>query len=281
MQAPNPVAGDTAARRARRILDKLNGFLRRTMPARGRRLILALVFSSLAAGASAQGYSRAAEQVLARAFAATGGSGWYLLRGWRETGREGGVAYERWVDPLRYGLRVETREAGGLRIHGFNGQADWQVLPDGTITAVNDHATLAQARTQAFFAADCFFFPGRFDARGEFLGVRRLKGRAYDVVEIRPWGGEPRELWFDQHSRLLARIVERSGRRASAVTVSDYRKVGPVRVAFRYTPEPGAAADARPRELESLAFTPADRDLFSLNRPEALAKVQRAATPGR
>jgi len=237
-------------------------------------VVLTLMFASLTANAEAQGYSRAAERVLTRAFTATGGSGWYMLRGWHETGRQGAIAYESWIDPIRYGLRSEMREAEGLRIHGFNGQADWQVRPDGAITAVNDHATLAKARTEAFFAANGFFFRGRFDARGDYVGVRNSAGRAYEVLRIQPWGGEPRELWFDQRSHLLRRIVDRTGRRVVTTEVSDYRKVGPVLVAFRFTPEPGAAVGLHGRERETLVFAPADRDRFSLNRPKELARVQ-------
>ncbi|MDB5448048.1 MAG: hypothetical protein JWQ97_3365 [Phenylobacterium sp.] len=226
-------------------------------------------------GAQAQGYSRQTAQVISQAFAATGGSGWYLLRGWHETGREGGLAYERWIDPVRYGLRVETREPAGLRIHGFNGQAVWQVAPSGAMTAVNDHATLAEARTAAFFTAQLFLFPGRFGARGDYLGVRRKDGRAYQVVVVTPWNGRARELWFDAGSHLLARIVDRSGPRPAAIAVSDYRKVGPVRVAFHYAPEVGGPA----RQIDSLAFTPAVRDAFSLDRAEALAKVRAVVAP--
>jgi hypothetical protein len=248
------------------------------MTARRFALLLALCVVALAPiAARAEGYSPDAQRVLGRAFAATGGQAWYRLRGWHETGRRGGVAYESWIDPIRYGLRVETREPQGLRIEGFNGQADWQVAPDGAITAVNDHPTLARARTEAFFAANCYFFPGRFDARGDYLGVRSLHGRSYEVVRVAPWNGEPRELWFDARSHLLARIVDRTGRRPAALQVSDYRRVGPVLAAFRFTPEAGAPAGPLARQIESLAFSAADRDSFSLNRPEALAKVQRAA----
>jgi hypothetical protein len=266
---------------ARPILDKLGGFLAGAMRHRRTTLrLLVLLFAGFASAADAQGYSRAAEQVLSRAFAASGGAGWYLLRGWRETGRQGGgpgaVAYESWIDPLRYGLRTETREATGLAIHGFNGQADWRVGPDGAMTAVNDHPTLAKARTEAFFAVNGFFFRGRFDARGDYVGVRRLGKRAYEVVRVQPWGGEPRELWFDQKSRLLARIVDRTGRRAASLQVTDYRKVGPVLIPFRLTPEPGGPADPLARQRESLVFAPASRDGFSLNRPDELAKVRAA-----
>lgn len=262
---------------ARRILDKLDGFLAGAMrPRRTTLALLALLFAGLASTAEAQGYSHAAERVLSQAFTATGGSGWYLLRGWRETGRQGDLAYQSWIDPLRYGLRTETRAAEGLTVHGFNGQADWRVEPDGAVTAVNDHPTLAKVRTEAFFAVNGFFFRGRFDARGDYVGVRRLGGRAYEVVRIQPWGGEPRELWFDQKSRLLARIVDRTGRRAAVLRVADYRKVGPVLIPFRFTPEPGGPPDRLARQRESLVFTPVARDGFSLNRPDELAKVQAA-----
>jgi hypothetical protein len=245
------------------------------MMTRLRRLIaLVLILAGLAPAAQAQGYSRAAAEVITQAFAASGGQGWYLLRGWHETGRIGGQPYERWIDPVRYGLRVETREPEGLRILGFNGQAEWQVAPSGAMTAVNDHATLAAARTTAFFEGGLYLFPGRFGARGDYLGVRSRQGRAYQVVAVTPWNGRMRELWFDARTHLLARIVGHDGQRPEAVAVSDYRKVGPVRIAFRYAPEDGGPA----RQRESVAFGPADRGLFSLDQPTALEKV-RAARP--
>jgi hypothetical protein len=277
-RATPPPSGRT---QPRRILDKLGGFLAGAMRMfRASLVILALLVTGLPASAQAQGYSRAAERVLSRAFTATGGAGWYVLRGWRETGRQGEAAYESWIDPLRYGLRTETQAAEGLAIHGFNGLADWRVAPDGAMSAVNDHPTVAKARTEAFFAVNGYFFRGRFDARGDYLGVRRLGNRAYEVVRIQPWGGDPRELWFDQKTRLLARILDRTGRRPSVLLVGDYRKVGPVLVPFRFAAEPSGPADPLARQRESLVFAPAPRDGFSLNRPSELARVQ-AARAGR
>jgi hypothetical protein len=238
-------------------------------------LAAVLVCASLASAAHAQGYSGAAAEVIGKAFVATGGSGWYVLRGWRESGRLGGQAYERWMDPVRYGWREERREPAGLRIEGFNGQARWEVAPDGTMTATNDHGALARSRAVAFFEGGLYLFPGRFGAKGEYLGVRRLGGRSYQVVAVTPWNGQPRELWFDAATHLLARIVDRSGPRPEAVAVSDYRRVGPIRVAFRYAPEGGGPV----RQLESLSFAPADRALFSLDRVQALDRVRAAAGP--
>lgn len=270
------LAGAPPRLRRRRIVAKLDRFLAQAMPLRIASLILALLFAANATVASAQAWPPKAQQVISRAFAASGGQGWYLLRGWRETGRRGGAPYESWLDPVRYGLRNETREAAGLRLWGFNGQAVWQVAPDGAITAVNDHPSLAAARTEAYFAGGLYLFPGRFGAKGDYLGVRRLDGRAYDVLRVTPWNGQPRELWFDQRNRLLARIVDRSGAKPSAVRVADYRRVGPVLVPFALIAEPGSGPSPLARQRESVVFAPADRDLFSLDRPQALAKVRQA-----
>jgi len=272
-------AAAVRARPQRRILAKLGGFLRPAMPTRrlATALLLAVAgcFAGLAPQARAEGYSPDAQKVLSRAFAAAGGRGWYLLRGWRETGRRDGFAYEAWIDPVRYGLRVETRQPQGLQIQGFNGQAVWQVTPGGAVTAVNDHVDLARARTEAFFAANCFFFPGRFDARGDYRGVRALRGRAYDVVRVTPWASETRDLWFDQRTHLLARIVDPAARRGGGVAVSDYRRVGPVLIAFRYAPEPGTPGGVLARTRDSVAFTPSDRAAFSLDRTLDVGKAQR------
>lgn len=229
-------------------------------------VVLAVSAALLAPPALAGGYSGETSRVLERARAASGGAGWYSLRGWHEAGREGGVAYERWIDPLRYGVRIETHEAGGLRVRGFNGVAEWQITPQGAVSGANDRVTLAKARTEAFFQGHCFYFPGRFDVRGDFLGVRAAAGRSFDVVRVQPAGGEPRELWFDRRTHLLWRMVDRTGPRPLTVEYSDYRKVGPVTAPFRARVEDGTGV-ARERVVESLAFSPPDRLRFSLPPP--------------
>src|SRR3569623_1308319 len=84
-------------------------------------LSLCLTLAASAAHAMTQGYSRAAARVLNQARAAAGGAGWNTLRGWHETGTRNGVAYEAWLDPVRYGMRVETRTPGGREVRGFTG----------------------------------------------------------------------------------------------------------------------------------------------------------------
>lgn len=226
--------------------------------------VLVAVLTCGVHGAHAELYSRDALRVLARARAATGGAGWNILRGVHEVGVVGGVRYERWIDPLRYGSRLETRERAGLRVHGFNGVADWQILPDGRLTGADDRATQAEARTDAFFATQGYFYSGRFDARGVHLGVRRADGRTYDALMIQPKGGKPRELWFDRRTRLLGRIIDRNGAQPVVLEVSDYRKIGPVLVAHKYTAPAAALSRAQDRVIESVDFKPASRDRFSL-----------------
>lgn len=234
-----------------------------------RKLCIVLALACALPGAAHAQYSRAAKAVLGAARAASGGGGWNMIRGWHETGRQGDVRYECWFDPLRYGMRIETHEPAGLKVHGFNGQGDWLVLPNGTVDGTGERGRVTAARTLAFFSANAFFYPGRFDARGDFVGVRSAGGRTFDVVKVTPWGGEPRELWFDRRTHLLTRIVDRAGSRPTAIELSDYRKVGPVRVAFRSAVEAGGPGQTR--QVESLVFTPADRAMFSLPRPAAVA----------
>jgi len=217
-----------------------------------------------------QGYSPAAQRVLAQARAASGGAGWSLLRGWHETGHQGAARYESWFDTLRYGMRIETRDAAGLRVSGFNGQGAWQISPSGASSGVDDRALVAQARTEAFIGANGFLYPGRFDAHGEFLGVRRIRGKSFDVVSVHPWEGDPCELWFDRASHLLGRIIDQSGTQTVTIELSDYRSVGPIKVAFHVTIEGLSSAGVLDRRVDSVVFTPAEREMFSLPRPADL-----------
>jgi hypothetical protein len=225
--------------------------------------VLALVFAAgaaLAGEAWKQGYSRQAQQALNRARTAAGGKGWEYLRGWHETGRDGAVAYEAWYDPVRYGMRIERQAAGGKDVHGFNGLGAWRITPAGQVSGTDAAGAVAQARTEAFYGVSGFYFSGRFDAAGRYVGARRLGGKSFEVVEVKPYGGEARELWFDRGTGLLARATGRG----VTVEYSDYRKVGPVRAPFRLVIDD--AGGRRERVIEAVDFRPADRALFSLPR---------------
>ncbi len=207
---------------------------------------------------TAQYYSSAAQRVLNQARSVSGGMGWNTIRGIHESGRRDGVRDERWYDPVRYGYRVETYEPAGKRVRAFNGAAEWQILPTGQPTGADDPMTVARSRSESFFASFGYFFPSRYDIRTAYVGVRQFGGKAYEVIVVRPAGGLARELWFDRRTNLLSRIINRSGPTPTTTEVSDYRRVGPLLVPFKYV------TDGVERTVEALDFRTADRDAFSL-----------------
>jgi hypothetical protein len=237
---------------------------------RVRALIPVLLVLACAAGAKAevwkQGYTRQAQAALARGRAAAGGKGLEYLRGWHEVGRDGGAAFEAWYDPLRYGMRVERQEAAGKDVHGFNGLGAWRITAGGQVSGTAEPGPVGEARAEAFFGVQGFYFSGRFDAAGRYVGQRRLGAKSFEVVEVKPWAAPARELWFDKKTGLLAREVGRIDGRAVTLEFSDYRKVGPVKVAFHTTLDDGTPGGRRERTLESVDFRAADRALFSLPR---------------
>ncbi len=236
-------------------------------------------------GTAAAQNSPAAQQVLDRARAASGGAAnWNMLRGLHEVGEEAGVAFERWLDPLRYGLRRETPGADGAKlVQGYNGAAEWRLLAGGVATGSERGEHAANVRSDAFFGAYGYYYPGRFDLRGSHLGVRQHGGRSFDVLRMQPAGGRPRELWFDRRTGLLGRIVEAGAAGPERTTeVEDYRKVGPVQVPFRFVTSGGGLETPVVRTLRSVDFRPADRTHFSLPPsapPKPPAKAVEAAAP--
>lgn len=223
-----------------------------------------------AAGAAQAQNSPAAQRVLDKARAASGGAaGWNMLRGVHEVGEEGGKPVERWADPLRYGLREETQTDGGTKlIQGYNGAAEWRILASGAATGSDRGPYLAKVRGEAFFSAYGYFYPSRFDLRGSHEGVRQHQGRSYEVLRVQPAGGAPRDMWFDARTGMLARMIEHDGQGApTTIEVSDYRRVGAVMIPFRVVVSGGDLSAPRERVLKRVDFLPADRAMFSLPPP--------------
>ena len=232
--------------------------------------VLALLMALLAPATALAQHGAGVGRVLERARQATGGPrAWNELRGYHEVGVENGRPFERWVDGLRWGERIETGAGGAKITQGYNGFGVWW-LPLSTPRppgSGSDREILGRARSDAFFGAYGYFFTGRFDVRSSYLGVRPSGGRSFEVVRVQPVGGEPRELWFDRSTGLLGRTVE--GRTAQPVTqeFADYRRVGRLMLPFRITTTGGGRASPDERRLERIDLTTPDRALFSLPRP--------------
>lgn len=233
------------------------------------RLLIPLLVAMLGAASAAEAQnSPAAQRVIDRARAATGGSGWNRLRGLHEVGEVGGLSYQRWIDPVRYGDRTDTKTPGGLTIQAYNGAGEWRRLANGILTGSVEREVLAEVRADAFFGAYAYFFPSRFDLRSVLLGQRQSEGRTYDVLRVQPAGGEPRELWFDQRTGMLGIMVDETGPRQGRFEFSDYRRVGPVQLPFRIVAHGGGRAQPQERKVEKITLPVADRSLFSLPPPK-------------
>lgn len=227
-------------------------------------LLALFVFSASAAVAQ---HAPGSWEVLRRAQAASGGAAaWNAFRGLHETGTEDGVSYERWLDGLRYGDRLTLKAPGGERRYGYNGSgAWWRPVGSGTWRG-SEIELLRRARSEAFFGGYAYYFQGRFDLRSGFVGERQSGGQAYTVIWVHPSGGEPRDLWFDRKTGLLARMVDRTGDRPRTVELSDYRKVGKLLLPFKQVMYGGELTKPRERRIEKIEAVTPDRALFSLPR---------------
>jgi len=231
-------------------------------------ILLALSALCLPLHANAQ-VSAAAQEIINKARQAQGGvAAWNSLVGLHEVW-EGAGRFERWADPLRYGLRTETTLSSEKVTQGYNGAGEWRVLPDGTQTGSIDRPMINEARTDAFLAAYGYFFPGRYFFRADYEGVRQSSGQSYDVVEIHPEGGEPRQIWFDRRTGLPGVIVDGVGLKQGRTELSDYRRSGAVTVAFRSITYAAGQPSPIDRKMSNLSFGVVDRGLFSLPPPNA------------
>lgn len=213
----------------------------------------------------------AAQRIFDRAQGAMGGAkAWNGLRGLHETGEEGGAKFDRWLDPLRYGLRTETQTPAGKVVQGYNGAAEWRILASGVATGSVERDVVGKVRSDAFFGAYGYFFPSRFDLRSTLVGERQSQGKTYDVVKAQPAGGFPRDLWFDRKTGLLELIIQEGapGERPLTTEVSDYRKVGQVTLPHRYVTHGGKLTRSVERKITAIELQPIDRLQFSLPPPK-------------
>jgi hypothetical protein len=208
----------------------------------------------------------AVQRLLDRARAASGGRAWNAVRGLHESGLDAGQRFERWLDPLRYGLRAETTTPAGKLVTGYNGAAAWLIGADGRAFGPADQTAIAQIRAEAFFGACGYFFPSRFDVRSAVVGGRQAQGRAFDLVKIHPEGAKARTLWFDRKTGLLDRLVDDTGGRPVTLELSDYRKVSAVQLPFRRIAYGGDLPRPREQVIERIDLQPVDRAIFSLPR---------------
>lgn len=205
-----------------------------------------------------------ATEIFAAAKAASGGKAWDALTGSYEKGSHGPVTYETWLDFRAYGTRMISVTPNGSQEQGFDGAVAWRRAGSNPTQSSRDPAALREAVITAYVSNNGFFFPERFPARTDYL--RHEVG--FDVVRVEPTGGRPIELWFDSRTHLLARIVDNAGPQPVTVSLSDYRKVGEVLIAFRavVTGPGGVLLDEG--KVDIVDHRPVDRSVFAPPQPQ-------------
>lgn len=203
-----------------------------------------LAFGFAAAPASAQQGDTLGRDPLAIITAfkdATGGAAWDGLNGLYRTDTHGGETYLTWVDLRRPAIRTETQGSGGRRVEAYNGRDAWwrggYFANDLSrpLEVSRGFLDQSQAVTNAFIAAQGYFFPDRFPFAARWIREERQGEATLDVVEIAPDGGFVLDYWFDRTSGLLVRIAAPEDERAMRIELGDYRPVGPVLVAHSMT----------------------------------------------
>jgi hypothetical protein len=177
-------------------------------------------------------------KLMAQCRAAGGGAALDRPAAFHETGtviRDGHAGtYEMYGDlhALRtVGIHTLDGKVGG---GGFDGKTAWSLGPDGKATTTSDPAALADARSGAYFTVGGYNWPDRFPARFNYLGVRRVQSKAYDVVKVTPEGATPAALWLDRRTHRLERFsIENKGVVVASGDILEYRQVDGTWIGFK------------------------------------------------
>ena len=221
--------------------------------------LLLLAFAVAALPAAAQ--QRDPMAIVAAFKTATGGTAWDGMEGVYRTDTHDGQTYLTWIDLRRPAIRMES-QGSERRVEAYNGRDVWwrggrlSVLDEG-IGMSRGFLDQTQAATEAFIAAQGYFFPDRFPFSARWIREAREGNSLYDIVEMAPDGGYVRDYWFDRASGLLVRITIPDDPRATLTEYGDYRAIGPVRIAHATTvrsPRGGVVDRGRLRSLEFRAI---------------------------
>ena len=205
--------------------------------------------------------------VIAAFKTATGGAAWDGLAGVYRTDTYNGVTYLSWVDMRRPAMRTESQGSGDRRVEGYNGRDVWW---RGGRTSFDDWGfgvsrglwDQYQAATEAFIAAQGYFFPDRFPFSARWIREQREGNEVFDIVEMAPDGGYVRDYWFDRASGLLVRITTPDEPRAMRIEYGNYRPVGPVRVAHATTLRSWRGGIVDRGQLRTLEFRAIPQRMF-------------------
>lgn len=199
--------------------------------------------------------------------AAVGGAAWDRLAEIVEHGTFSGQGltgpYVSYIDP-RGGLsKIVLQLAGSTQGQGYDRAGLW-AQQNALVTPLNDPASLATARTNAYVARNGWWRPDEDPAAISYIGQEACGDRSCDLVRVVPQGGNPVDVWLDATTHLIAKIVERDLTNAVTTTsYADYRKVQGVVYPFATTQGNGDVKYDQHTKVDTVTFSPtlADSDV--------------------
>jgi outer membrane lipoprotein-sorting protein len=198
--------------------------------------LLALCVFSSAAFAEERSTDQT-DKIIAAAKAAVGGANWDTVKTWHETGTlsVGGIdgTYEVWLDlpDIRGAQSYILGPAKGSQ--GWNGKVSWSTDASDQLRIETSRESIASAVKDYYQETHAFFFPDRYPAETQYSGVKENDGKPCDVLTIKPRDADPFEVWFDQASHLIVRMVDLTGPQPQTSYFSDFRNVDGLLVPFQ------------------------------------------------
>jgi hypothetical protein len=169
--------------------------------------------------------------------AATGGTNWDEVKTWRETGKItlGGLegTYEAWFDfpDVRTALTFKLGPAKGAQ--GWNGKESWSTDASNQLRVETSQEAIANAVKSAYQGVHSFYFPGRYPAELKYGGAKDNDGNPCDVIVCKPKDSDPFEVWFDQTTHYLVKMVDLTGERPQTTYFSDFRQFKALTIPFK------------------------------------------------
>jgi hypothetical protein len=176
-------------------------------------------------------------RIIQAAKAATGGTKWDALKIWHETGTlsAGGIdgTYETWLDlPDVHG--AQTYILGPTKgSQGWNGKVAWSTDASDQLRIETSRESIAGAIKSFYQATHAFWFPDRYPAEIQYSGVKENDGKPCDVLTIKPKDADSFELWLEQSSHLIVRMVDLTGEQPETSYFSDFRDVDGLLIPFQ------------------------------------------------
>jgi predicted aspartyl protease len=175
--------------------------------------------------------------IIAASKAATGGATWDQVKTWRETGKItlGGLegTYEAWFDfpDVRTALTFTLGPAKGAQ--GWNGKESWSTDASNQLRVETSQEAIANAVKSAYQGVHSFYFPGRYPAELKYGGAKDNDGNPCDVIVCKPKDSDPFEVWFDQTTHYLVKMVDLTGEQPQTTYFSDFRQFKALTIPFK------------------------------------------------